>query len=160
MIFVSVGTHNQEFERLIRKIDNLAKEINEEIIIQRGHTKYIPKNCKSFKFDSDLKPYMKKARLIIAHAGIGTTIEVLRKLKKPLILIPRQHKYGEHINDHQVGMARHFEKKWGVKIIYNIKDLTSELIKRYDRITPMNDKKLIMIRNYLKGAILGEEDER
>ena len=38
MIFVTVGTHEQPFNRLIQKIDELKKDgiINEDVIIQTG----------------------------------------------------------------------------------------------------------------------------
>lgn len=154
MIFVTVGTHDQEFTRLIKRIDELALNIEEKIIVQRGYTNYTPKNCESFKFTPDLSPFLKKARLIISHAGMGTSIEVLREIKKPLILVPRQHKYNEHINDHQVGMAKHFEKKWGVKVVYSMKELTIELLNDYKNVVQMDDNDLKRIRKFLKEVIV------
>ncbi|MDI6655433.1 MAG: beta-1,4-galactosyltransferase, partial [Candidatus Hydrothermarchaeota archaeon] len=44
MIFVTVGTHNQSFERLVKKADEIAGKIGEKVVIQTGHTKYKPKN--------------------------------------------------------------------------------------------------------------------
>lgn len=48
MIFVSVGTHEQPFDRLIKYIDNMKKEniVEDEIIIQTGFSTYIPQYCK------------------------------------------------------------------------------------------------------------------
>lgn len=47
MIFVTVGTHEQPFNRLIQKIDELKKDgiINEDVIIQTGFSTYEPKYC-------------------------------------------------------------------------------------------------------------------
>lgn len=47
MIFVTVGTHEQPFNRLIKKIDELKKDgiINEDVIIQTGFSTYEPKYC-------------------------------------------------------------------------------------------------------------------
>ena len=60
MIFVTVGTHEQPFNRLIQKIDELKKDgiINEDVIIQTGFSTYEPK----YFFFSKLIPYqqMKK----------------------------------------------------------------------------------------------------
>ena len=50
MIFATVGLHYMGFERLIRKMDELAGEIDEEVIIQTGHTKYQPRNAAFFAF--------------------------------------------------------------------------------------------------------------
>ena len=40
MIFVTVGTHEQPFDRLLKCIDNMVKDkkITEEVIIQKGFT--------------------------------------------------------------------------------------------------------------------------
>lgn len=48
MIFVTVGTHEQPFNRLIKKIDELKKNgiITEEVIIQTGFSTYEPVYCR------------------------------------------------------------------------------------------------------------------
>ena len=48
MILVTVGTHYLSFDRLIKKIDEIALSIDEEIIAQIGNSKYKPKNIKYF----------------------------------------------------------------------------------------------------------------
>ncbi len=47
MIFVTVGTHEQPFNRLIQKIDELKKDgtIQDDVIIQTGFSTYEPKYC-------------------------------------------------------------------------------------------------------------------
>jgi len=40
MIFVTVGTHDQGFERLVKKMDEIAGQIDEEVVIQVGYTDY------------------------------------------------------------------------------------------------------------------------
>lgn len=47
MIFVTVGTHEQPFNRLVKKMDELKKEgiITEEVIIQTGFSTYKPQYC-------------------------------------------------------------------------------------------------------------------
>ena len=39
MIFVTVGTHEQQFDRLIKCVDELKREniITEEVVIQSGY---------------------------------------------------------------------------------------------------------------------------
>lgn len=81
MIFVTVGTHEQPFNRLIEYIDNLKRDgiISEEVIIQTGFSTYEPKYCKWSK----LLPYKEMvknvadARIVITHGGardiIGST---------------------------------------------------------------------------------------
>ena len=47
MIFVTVGTHEQPFDRLLKKIDELKKNgiIQEKVIMQTGFSTYEPKYC-------------------------------------------------------------------------------------------------------------------
>lgn len=158
MIFVTLGTHNQQFTRLVKKMDEIAPQIKEKIIIQIGYTTYIPKNCESFKWAPSLEPYYKKARLVITH-GASSAWEFVYKYKKPLIVVPRQYKYNEHINDHQVEFAQSFEKKTGVKAIYNINDLTPEFLKNYKKIGKINKENLRKLQNYMKEIIIKIEKQ-
>lgn len=63
MIFVTVGTHEQPFNRLIQKVDELKKDgvITEDVIIQTGFSTYEPKYCQWSK----LIPYQKMINLVI-----------------------------------------------------------------------------------------------
>ncbi len=48
MIFVTVGTHEQQFNRLVGYMDKWAAEHDEEVIMQVGFTN-APQNCRSQK---------------------------------------------------------------------------------------------------------------
>ena len=54
MIFVTVGTHEQQFDRLVRCVDRLKAEgkITEEVMIQTGFSSYEPKACRWSKLCS------------------------------------------------------------------------------------------------------------
>ena len=45
MIFVTVGTHEQPFDRLVKAIDELKRDqlITDDIFIQTGYSTYSPK---------------------------------------------------------------------------------------------------------------------
>ena len=47
MIFVTVGTHEQPFDRLVKAVDELKRDgiITEEVIMQTGFSIYEPKYC-------------------------------------------------------------------------------------------------------------------
>lgn len=49
MIFVTVGTHEQPFNRLVEYMDRLKenKIIEEDVIIQIGYSTYEPQYCLS-----------------------------------------------------------------------------------------------------------------
>lgn len=125
MIFVTVGTHYLGFERLIKKMDDIAGKTDEEIVAQIGSTKYKPKNMKYFTFveeDQEIFEFIKNSRIVITHAGAGTLINILY-FKKPLIVIPRLKKYNEHIDNHQLELSEVLNKKGLAAVVYNIENL-------------------------------------
>ena len=105
MIFVTVGTQDKPFVRLIEAVEKavLAGEITDEIIVQAGNTKYESKvlNVLNYVPFDEFNNYISKADIIITHGGVGSILNAL-KLKKKIIAVPRLSKYGEHINDHQL----------------------------------------------------------
>ncbi len=128
MIFVTVGTM-RGFERLIKKMDDIAGEIEEKVIMQIGFTKYQPKNSEYFNFmqiDKMIELY-KKSRIVVCHAGTGSIIMALEN-GKPVIAVPRREKYGEHIDDHQLDIAGELEKEGLITVAYDEGDI-EKLIK-------------------------------
>lgn len=135
MIFVTVGTHEQPFNRLIKAIDELKRDgvITEEVIIQTGFSTYEPKYCQWSK----LIPYqqmiknVEDARIVITHGGPASFVMPLQIGKTPIV-VPRQKKYDEHVNDHQVEFARNVAERMGTIIpVEDISDL-GKIIKKYD----------------------------
>ena len=137
MIFVTVGTHEQPFNRLIECVDKLVEQgiIKEEVIIQTGFSTYEPKHCKWKK----MFPYQKmvenveKARIVITHGGPATFIMPLQSGKIPVV-VPRQKKFDEHVNDHQVEFCRQVAKRMGTIIL--VEDITEleRIVYDYDKI--------------------------
>ena len=137
MIFVTVGTHEQQFNRLIKTIDDLCKNkiINEEVFIQTGYSDYEPKYCKCAK----LIPYneminkIEEARIVITHGGPASFIMPIQKGKIPIV-VPRQEKYNEHVNNHQFEFVKAIEERMNNIIpIYDISDLKENIL-NYDNI--------------------------
>ena len=108
MIFVTVGTHEQPFNRLIKEVDRLKKEgiITDEVFIQTGFSTYEPQYCdwKNIISYSEMEDYMNRADIIITHGGPATFMGAIAKGKKPIV-VPRQEKFGEHVNNHQLEFA-------------------------------------------------------
>ena len=87
MIFVTVGTHEQSFRRLVECVDKLREKgvIKEEVFIQTGYTKdYKPKFCESKDFleYDEMQECFKKARIIITHSGPGSIMTPFNLKKK------------------------------------------------------------------------------
>ena len=144
MIFVTVGTHEQQFNRLIEEIDNLKKNgiIKEDVFIQTGFSTYEPKYCKWRKLISyeEMQKYNKEASLVITHGGPASFIAPLELGKIPVV-VPRQLKFEEHVNDHQMDFTKQVAERMGTIIpVYDIKDLET-IIVNYDKMIKKNKNK-------------------
>ena len=131
MIFVTVGTHEQPFDRLLEKVDSLKKVgvINDEVVMQIGFSNYIPSSCKYEKFfgHDEMEDYVKNARIIITHGGPSSFIMPLQVGKVPIV-VPRREKYGEHVNDHQVDFVKQVtDRKKNIIVVDDINDLENTL---------------------------------
>lgn len=146
MIFVTVGTHEQPFDRLIEYIDRMKEEelIQEEVVIQFGYSTYMPKYCKCskfYKFNEMLK-FVNDARVIITHGGPASFIMALQVGKTPIV-VPRQKKYDEHVNDHQVDFCTEVSKRMGTIItVTDIEDLNNIIINYDEIIKGMNNNSM------------------
>ncbi|NKN40664.1 glycosyltransferase [Streptococcus alactolyticus] len=131
MIFVTVGTHEQPFNRLIEEVDCLKKEniITEDVFVQIGFSSYEPKFCqwsRLISFDQ-MSEFMQKADIIITHGGPATFMSAIAKGKKPIV-VPRQEKYGEHVNDHQLDFAQHVKERYNsIEVVTEISELGNYL---------------------------------
>lgn len=122
LIFVTVGGM-RAFERLVCQMDLIASELDEQVVIQIGSTKYEPKNCDYFRFMSrnDIERLYTNARVVVSHAGTGSILTALA-YDKPLVLVPRMKKYREVLDDHQVELAHQMEAQ-GVVVVRDIGNL-------------------------------------
>ncbi len=135
MIFVTVGTHEQPFNRLIKKIDELKRDniIKEEVIMQTGFSTYEPKYCQWSK----LLPYhqmvrnVEDARIVITHGGPASFIMPLQIGKTPIV-VPRKKEFDEHINDHQVEFANNVKQRMGTSIVVDDIEELGNVITNYD----------------------------
>ena len=138
MIFITVGTHEQQFNRLVEYMDNWALEHKEEVVIQTGYSTFEPKHCDWNKFYpyQTMTELVKEARIVITHGGPSSFIMPLQIGKTPIV-VPRQYRYSEHVNDHQVKFCKEVEKRLGNIIV--VEDI-NELGKKIDEYRVIDDK--------------------
>ena len=137
MIFVTVGTHEQQFNRLVQKIDELKRDgiISEEVFMQTGYCTYEPKHCEWSKIIpySEMIQKVRDARIVITHGGPATFIMPLQEGKIPVV-VPRQFQFDEHVNDHQVDFAKFIEQRQGnIIVVTDIEEL-EKTITNYDEL--------------------------
>ena len=142
MIFVTVGTHEQPFNRLIEAVDRLcgAGVINEPVVMQTGFSTYEPQHCEWHK----LLPYpemvkkVAEARIVITHGGPASFIMPLQVGKIPIV-VPRQLQFNEHVNDHQVDFTKSVAERMGNIIpVYDIAELGNVLSSYNETIDAMS----------------------
>ena len=135
MIFVTVGTHEQSFDRLIRAVDSLVQRgvVTEEVVIQTGYSAYEPQYCKWQKLFAygEMESMVRQARIVITHGGPASFMMPLQMGKIPVV-VPRQQCYGEHVNDHQVEFCRALSLRQGNIILVEDVSGLQDVITRYD----------------------------
>jgi len=135
MIYVTVGNHDQPFDRLIKEVDSIAQETGVKTFIQSGISRYNTNHASQVDFlpFSEAEEKIKSARVIVGHAGIGTVISA-RKWKKPLIITPRRKSFGEHINDHQLEICNELleNKRAGVTVAMETTEIKPLLLEMLD----------------------------
>jgi UDP-N-acetylglucosamine transferase subunit ALG13 len=163
VIFVTVGTHEQQFDRLIGKIDQLKSEgiLSEEIFLQTGYSSYIPQHCnfKSMIGFQEMDHYMDQAEIIITHGGPGSIMQALSKNKIPVV-VPRLADFDEHVDNHQKYFTTRLEKEGKVLAVYDINHL-DEILSNYHKLlknlnieNDNNNEKFIEKMNNLTKEIL------
>lgn len=142
MIFVSLGTQDKPFNRIIDYVislkENLKELQGEKIIIQLGQTKLLKSDNERIKnleniiiYDmlqpEKMKDIIKDSDIIITHAGVGTIMECL-EMDKEIIVVPRKVENLEHVNNHQEEIAFEMEKKGFLTKVDTYEELENKII--------------------------------
>ena len=160
MIFVVLGTQKFQCNRLLMEIDRLIeqKRIMEEVYAQRGYSDYLPRyyDCVDFLKKEEFEEKIEQCSLLIAHSGVGTILAAINH-QKPVIVFPRLKKYKEHVDDHQLDIAKAFEKKQFVLMYREDIDLF-ELIEKsknfqFNSYISQREKVIETIKMYLREEI-------
>lgn len=123
-IFLTVGSSDYKFNRLIEWADDLAKTKNYEIFGQIGTSSYIPQHFKYKEFLSteEMKKQLKKCSIVLTHGGSGSIFNSIHE-KKLVIVIPRLKKCGEHVDNHQLELANRISDLHVIKIAKTKKNI-------------------------------------
>lgn len=138
MIFVTLGTQDKSFERLLRDIQKQIDlgNIKEKVVVQAGFTKFDSKDMEIFDLIpmDDFDKLMNECDLLITHGGVGSIISGLKKNKK-VIAVARLAKYKEHMNDHQKQIVDNFSDA-GYILKYDDGDDLGKILKKVKSFKP------------------------
>ena len=97
--------------------------------MQTGFSTYTPKHAewKNLYPYQEMMEMVKAARIVITHGGPSSFIMPLQFGKKPIV-VPRQAKYNEHVNDHQVRFCKEVEHRMkNIILVYDVDSLASAI---------------------------------
>ena len=161
MIFVTVGTQ-LPFERLVCTVDAWAatRTPRPEVLAQVGGGRVDYANLRCVR-SLDGKAYSEAiahAQLMLAHAGTGSILTAL-DCGVPVILMPRDHRRGEHRDDHQFQTARRLEEMSLLTVAWNENELPGLIESalrgpaRRPRTHPRGTELIGYLRNYILGVL-------
>ena len=133
--FVTVGNAQQPFDRLLMEVARALGSLPEPVVVQCGHTRFSSDACEVVDFlnPAAYQAQIQRAQLLIMHAGAGSVLHALKAGRFP-ILVPRLHRHGEHVNDHQVAFARQLEQAGRALVVEDIAQLRSVVAQALSRV--------------------------
>jgi UDP-N-acetylglucosamine transferase subunit ALG13 len=104
VIFVTVGTHQQPFERLLEGLSGLGAE---RCVVQHGHGSPPSGTARAVAFMpfDEVQRDLETCEVVITHAGVGSILAA-RRLGHLPVVVPRMKRFGEHVDDHQAELTR------------------------------------------------------
>jgi len=161
MIFAITGTQKFGFNRLLRAMDDLFanKKITDKVFAQTGYSTYIPQNYEYSQYlsMSEFNKHVSEASLIVCHSG-AASINTALKAGKIVVVVPRLQKFNEHVDDHQLEIAKKYGDANLLEVCYDIEKLYEhiEIAKKreFAKLENNQNKIVDIIGNWLedKGA--------
>ena len=106
-VVVTLGTHERfTFPRLLaRLVEILPPAI--DVLWQVGTTVIdrMPAGARRQVPITELRQAMREADVVVSHAGVGSALAAMQAGRRALF-VPRRRAHGEHVDDHQVEVAR------------------------------------------------------
>lgn len=126
MIVVTVGTNEQAFDRLVRAVERV--ETDEPLVVQHGSCETLGGCGRWVDFlpFEELWELMRHARLVVAHAGVGSIMLARRCGHRPLV-VPRRLHLDEAVDDHQLALARRLHASGLAELVEDV-DLLPALL--------------------------------
>jgi UDP-N-acetylglucosamine transferase subunit ALG13 len=151
VIFVTVGTHQQPFERLLRALDGLK----DDLVVQFGHGRPPATAARAeafMPFDAMLAAF-EEADTVITHAGVGSVLCATRAGHLPIV-VPRRPELGEHVDGHQAELTRALGERGSVVPVWDMAALPEAVVTATSRRSPTEHREASLCPN-VKQALLG-----
>ncbi|ADB53706.1 D-glucuronyl C5-epimerase family protein [Conexibacter woesei] len=155
MIFATVGTHQDGFPRMLKALEALPLDGGEELVVQHGHGAP-PANAtraEAFLPFPAMAELFATARVVVTHAGVGSILLATRAGHTPIV-VPRLARNGEHVDDHQVELARALERDGRVVVCWDeaqLPQLVASVPPRSTAATPQERPLAVAVGAALRG---------
>ena len=124
-VVVTLGTLHYRFDRLLSRLVDVLPPAAEVLWQVPTETSVaLPGRVVPVLPPGELEAVMRAADVVVCHAGVGSALAALSAGKCP-VLVPREAAFGEHVDDHQVQVARLLASR-GLVITCGAGDLDGE----------------------------------
>jgi UDP-N-acetylglucosamine--N-acetylmuramyl-(pentapeptide) pyrophosphoryl-undecaprenol N-acetylglucosamine transferase len=128
-VVVTVGSMHHPMTRMVKQLNAVLPK-DAEVVWQLGHTPPVPgmraARIEEFITHDELTDLMSDAHVVVCHAGVGSALQAMSVGRSP-ILVPRLIEHGEHVDDHQVQIAKRLGGL-GLAMPVDAEELTTDVI--------------------------------
>lgn len=163
MIFITVGSRDFQFNRLLRAVDEAVEKgrITDEIFAQVGSSTYAVKSFNTVDYlnHDEFNSKLKECDIVLTHGGTGVIVNSV-KLGKRVVAVPRLVQYNEVVDDHQMQLVGAFEKLGMVTGCYDCNNIAEAIqAAREKEVTPFksNTENVIKSIDEVIRNLIGEQ---
>jgi beta-1,4-N-acetylglucosaminyltransferase len=155
MIYVTVGTNEARFDRLLDAVAGLR--VDEPVLVQHGHSSPLaPPGAELVDFlpFEGMVDAIRRARVVVTHAGVGSVLVALGNGKRPVV-VPRLKRHGEAVDDHQLQLGRRFAEAGLVTLVENPVSLAAAVAAEQQAavVLPRRSELVGELRSFLEAAV-------
>jgi UDP-N-acetylglucosamine transferase subunit ALG13 len=152
VIFVTVGTTEVPFARLIRALDRLPAD---ELCVQYGGGPPPTRAAEAVAFMSydEVMERLDAADVVVCHAGAGSILCARRAGHTPVVM-PRVKRLSEAVNDDQTELARALAREGKVSPVYEASRLAEAVAAGPPRHSPSANGELPLLAA-VRAAVYG-----
>jgi UDP-N-acetylglucosamine transferase subunit ALG13 len=146
--------HTQSFHRLVEAMDAYAAGTSEPVVMQIGHTRGSPVHARWFRFATypEMQRLSREARVVVTHGA--TSILTALQQGTPVVAMPREKRFDEHIDDHQVEFVAALAGIGRVTVVRDPVELPTLLVRAFDPPAPLGLPSLAtVVGDYVRGLM-------
>jgi len=161
VIFVTVGTNEARFDRLLKALEDLPA--GTDMFVQHGPSPIRPAGatCTDYISFDEMSERIRRAQVVVTHAGVGSVLTALLNGARPIV-VPRLQRFGEAVDDHQLEFGRRASAAGFVTLVEDADTLLAAITRHQETTPPppSPDERLVAdLRGFLARAV-GRDDGR